>query len=227
MVQKQSPRPRGRPRAYDPGRALADATRAFWHTGFAATSLDDLGAATGMNRPSLYGAFGDKKALYLAALDRYIAEGRRLMDEAMDAGTPLPQALSRVYDAALAMYLPPDGAALGCFLIGTAATEAVADADVRERLGAGLRAFDRAFEARLKRARAQGELPADAHPAALAKVASAILHTLALRSRAGDSRASLRATAAAGIALICGPPPSAAPAPAKRRQRRAAAAASD
>jgi hypothetical protein len=100
---------------------------------------------------------------------------------------------------------------------------------VRERLGAGLRSFDRTFEARLKRARAQGELPADAHPAALAKIASAILHTLALRSRAGDSRASLRATAAAGIALICGTSPSAAPAPApaKRRQRRTAAAARD
>jgi AcrR family transcriptional regulator len=224
MVQKQPLRPRGRPRAYDPERALADATRAFWHAGFAATSLDDLGAATGMNRPSLYGAFGDKKALYLAALDRYIAEGRRLMDETMDAGTPLPQALSRVYDAALAMYLPPGGAARGCFLVGTAATEAVADADVRERLAAGLRSFDRAFEARLRRARAQGELPADAHPAALARIASAILHTLALRSRAGDSRASLRATAAAGIALICGTSPAA---PATPRKRRAAAAARD
>ena len=68
MVQKEKVR-RGRPRAYDPERALAQATAAFWDAGYSATSLDDLSAATGMNRPSLYGAFGDKHALYLKAID--------------------------------------------------------------------------------------------------------------------------------------------------------------
>src|SRR5262245_66197867 len=73
MVQKQRSerRPRGRPRAYDPEIALQLATESFWRAGYAATSLDDLSAATGMNRPSLYSAFGDKRDLYLAALRRY------------------------------------------------------------------------------------------------------------------------------------------------------------
>ena len=52
------PKRRGRPRAYEPELALARALDVFWKDGFAATSLDDLSAATGMNRPSLYGAFG-------------------------------------------------------------------------------------------------------------------------------------------------------------------------
>ena len=60
MVQKNSnsakTRPRGRPRQYDPERALADAAKVFWKKGYAGTSLDDLAAATGMNRPSLYAA---------------------------------------------------------------------------------------------------------------------------------------------------------------------------
>ncbi len=204
MVQKESTRPRGRPRAYEPEQALASARDSFWRTGYAGTSMDDLSAATGMNRPSLYGAFGDKHSIYLETLERYVAAGRMAMEQALAADLPLPQALERVYDAALYMYLPPHGDARGCFLIGTAATEAVADADVREILGAGLRTFDQAFEDRLRLAHAQGQLPAGADPVLLAKIASAILHTLALRSRAGDARASLRATAAAGVALICG-----------------------
>jgi AcrR family transcriptional regulator len=67
MVQKETKR-RGRPPAYVPEVALARATDAFWSAGYAATSLDELAAATGMNRPSLYGAFGDKHDLYLKTL---------------------------------------------------------------------------------------------------------------------------------------------------------------
>jgi AcrR family transcriptional regulator len=205
MVQKELKKTRGRPRAYDPEQALADARDAFWRSGYAGTSLDALSEATGMNRPSLYGAFGDKHAIYVTALKRYIEVNRQSMDDALAADLPLPQALRRIYDLALSLYFPLDADPLGCFLIGTATTEAASDPEVRELLGTGLRSFDQAFEDRLKRAKANGELPADAAPAVLAKVASAFLHTLAVRSRAGDSRASLRATAAAGIALICGP----------------------
>ncbi|MES2072776.1 MAG: TetR/AcrR family transcriptional regulator [Pseudomonadota bacterium] len=204
MVQKEKTRPRGRPRAYEPEQALASARDSFWHGGYAGTSMDELSAATGMNRPSLYGAFGDKHAIYLETLGRYVADGRQAMEQVFAAGLPLPHSLRRLYDTALAMYLPPDSDARGCFLIGTAATEAVADAEVRTLLGDGLRTFDQAFEARFKLALEQGELAAGADPALLAKLASAILHTLAVRSRAGDSRASLRATAAAGVDMLCG-----------------------
>ncbi len=196
---------RGRPRAYDPDEALERATDAFWRQGYSGTSLDTLSAATRMNRPSLYGAFGDKHALYAATLERYIADGRRQMEAALDERLPLRDALMRVYDGALAMYFPSKGVACGCFLIGTAVTEAMTDMDIRERLGRGLDEFDRLFERRLRSAQIQGELSASADPTALAGVASALLHSLAMRSRAGDSRTALRATAAAGVELICGP----------------------
>jgi AcrR family transcriptional regulator len=201
---KNESRPRGRPRAYDADQAMADATDAFWQAGYSGTSLDALGAAMGMNRPSLYGAFGDKHALYLSTLDRYIEAGLKTMEEALAGDFPLAKALQRVYDTALALYLPAGAEPRGCFLIGTATVEARADAQVRARLAEGLLAFDHAFERRLKRAQAEGELAARADPAALARVASAILHSLALRSRAGDAPASLRSIAAAGVALICG-----------------------
>ena len=64
-------RPRGRPRAYDPEEALDKAVEVFWAHGYAGTSLDDLSAAMGMGRPSIYNAFGDKEALFMKALGRY------------------------------------------------------------------------------------------------------------------------------------------------------------
>src|SRR5277367_6135959 len=96
MVQKKSngppsasPRPRGRPRAYRPELALAQARDAFWRDGFAATSLDDLSAATGMNRPSLYAAFGDKQALYVKAYASYRAEVRAAMVDIFKGSLPI------------------------------------------------------------------------------------------------------------------------------------------
>ncbi|KXU84829.1 TetR family transcriptional regulator [Paraburkholderia monticola] len=203
---KPEKRPRGRPRNYDSHQAMNDARDAFWHGGYSGTSLDALSEATGMNRPSLYGAFGDKHALYLDTLDRYIALGRDEMQAALHGDRPLADALLAVYEGALALYFPRGEVPRGCFLIGTAAVESRADEEVRGKLAHGLATFDAEFERRLERAQAQGELDAAASPALLAKVASAILHSLALRSRAGDSRESLLATAQAGVAMICGTP---------------------
>lgn len=201
---KKTGKPRGRPRAFDTEEALAGAMEAFWKTGYAATSLEDLAAATNLNRPSLYGAFGDKHALYLTVLERYIASSRAAMDAALGYDKPLDVALRNLYSLALDLYLPRGDAGRGCFLINTASTEAMRDESVREVLGNGLRELDGAFEARLRHAKSTGDLDDGADAAILAKVASAVLHTLAVRSRAGDTRASLAATADAAIALICG-----------------------
>ncbi len=204
MVQKTQPRPRGRPRAYDPERALTQALETFWQGGFSATSLDDLSAATGMNRPSLYAAFGDKQQLYLQLLDRYTAASERAIAAEFERDQPLAKALTRFYQFAVTTYLPENGEPRGCFLIGTALTESVSDPEVRARLAASLGGFTRALERRLKRARDEGELPRDADPAALAEVGGAVLHSLAVRARAGDSRTALNALVKSAVKLICG-----------------------
>jgi AcrR family transcriptional regulator len=205
MVQKSVRKRRGRPPAYDADAALTKAMEAFWDAGYAATSLDELAAATGMNRPSLYGAFGDKHALYLKTLEHYAA-GAQLRAGLAAPGT-LRQSLGRVYDLAIALYLSGREGARGCFLIGTATTEAVRSPEVRAALAGQLRELDEIFEARIRAARAAGELPPEADPKALAKLASATLHSMALRARAGDPRASLEAIAKAGVDAICGAPP--------------------
>jgi AcrR family transcriptional regulator len=196
-VQKQPRRARGRPRAFDADAALVRATQTFWRRGFAGTSLDELENAMDLNRPSLYGAFGDKRELYLAALDRYVTVSHAAMVEALGADVPLADALQSVYERALALYFADAQAPLGCFLIGTAATEAARDAGVRTKLGAGLRQLTKAFEARF---RAEGRRDA----AFLADLAAAVLFSIALRARAGDSRASLRRFSREAVAFLCG-----------------------
>ena len=63
----------GRPREFDTDAALEKAMRLFWAKSYEGTSVADLTKALGINRPSLYAAFGDKQSLFRAALERYAA----------------------------------------------------------------------------------------------------------------------------------------------------------
>ena len=197
------PRKRGRPPAYDPELALAGARDVFWDFGYAASSLDELSAAMAMNRPSVYGAFGDKEALYLKTLERYRDDSLAALRAALDPALPLREGLAAVYAKSIEIYLGGLNAARGCFLIGTATAEAVSRTAVRDILRGSLQAFDAAIADRLRLAMERGEISAQADPAALAVVASAIMHSLAVRARAGESRQELEALARAGVALIC------------------------
>jgi len=201
MVQKSS-RPRGRPRSYDPDAALDQARDAFWRAGYSATSLDDLARATGLNRPSLYGAFGDKRELYLKALRRSREEMVAAMTAVLSADGPLETSLARLYDGAAAIYTRGEEAQRGCFLIGTGVTESVEDAAVREEMAGALADIDAAFEVRLDRAIAESELPKDADAKVLARIAAGCMHSLAVRARTGAPIAELSELGRAAAALI-------------------------
>ncbi|MGY4313563.1 TetR/AcrR family transcriptional regulator [Bradyrhizobium sp. JR3.5] len=197
---------RGRPRAYDPEVALKRATDEFWRAGYSGTSLDGIAAATGMNPPSLYAAFGNKRAIYLKALSRYWEISLTATREALTEDRPLHEALMLAYDAALSIYFSGKGSARGCFVIGTAVVEAAADTAIRNGVAKGLQMIDGYFEARLRAARERGELQPDSDPAALAVLASATMHSIAIRARAGAHRTELREIAQRAVSVICGTP---------------------
>jgi TetR/AcrR family transcriptional regulator, copper-responsive repressor len=197
-------RPRGRPRAYEPGAALRQAAKAFWKTGYAGTSLDDISAATGMNRPSLRAAFGDKHDIYVRALSDYWEFKFAAMRKAFERGETLAETLVNVYGAALSIYFSGDDQVRGCFVVGTAITEAPGDPEIQHIVAEGFRALDAQFEARFRLARASGELKPDADPRTLALLASATMHTLAIRARSGSSRSELKKLALKAVSVICG-----------------------
>lgn len=209
MVQKKhdSPKRMGRPRIYDPETALRRAGEQFWKSGYAGTSLDDISAATGMNRPSLYAAFGDKHQLYLKALAAYWQRAHQAMHEALaDENQPLAAALLRAYDAQLEIYFAEGSPARGCFVVSTAVTEALEDEEVRSSLAEGFRQLDEALAARFRLAVAKGELARNADPAALGVLAAALLHSIAIRARTGTPRVELREIARHSVAILCGQP---------------------
>src|SRR6266849_7921221 len=79
----------GRPRAFDVDEALDQALKVFWRKGYEGTSLPDLTRAMGINRPSLYAAFGNKEALFRKALDRYVEGPAAYVREALEEPTAL------------------------------------------------------------------------------------------------------------------------------------------
>ena len=198
------PKRRGRPRAYEPDVALGKALDLFRKDGFAATSLDDLSAATGMNRPSLYGAFGDKRELFIKSYQRYREDARTAMAGIFRDELPIRQRLARIYAVALDIYLSGDSPR-GCFTVMTAASEAVSDPEIRAMVLEGLAELDKAFAACFRRAKEKGELPASADPAVLAQIASATIHTIAIRARARTPRKELEAIVNGALDVMLGP----------------------
>jgi AcrR family transcriptional regulator len=182
--------PIGRPRAFDIEKALDRALQVFWRKGYEGTSLSDLTKAMGINRPSLYAAFGNKEELFRKALDRY-AEGpaaytRTALDEPT-ARAVVERLLCGVVDLLTDPRTPQ-----GCLAVqGALACGDAADA-IRQELVARRAAGEAALRQRLERARTGGDLPADADPADLARYVTTVAQGMAVQAASGASREELR-----------------------------------
>lgn len=174
----------------------------FWQKGFAETSLDDLTRAMGINRPSLYAAYGDKKTLYLRAMKRFFdLTGDRTA--ALFAAMPSVRAgFEMFYAGAAELYTQGADGPRGCFLVCTAAAPSGTDPDIHAALGNTVGAIDRSLARELARACRQGELAADAPLDTLAALLAATLHSMAIRARAGRPKAELAALAEQALALV-------------------------
>src|SRR5688500_7598896 len=189
------PRPRGRPRSFDADQALRQASAAFRTGGYSATSLDDIARATGLNRPSLYAAFGDKKALYIAALERLWLDIDQSFAHQARRELGLRETLEQLFARSLSFYLAGEPSPQGCLAIGTATTEAAADAEIREALRRVLALMD-------ERVAAIFERHGEARPLLKARVVTSLLHSLSIRARAGTPRSELEAMARDAVDLF-------------------------
>lgn len=192
---QDSTKKRGRPRAFDPDTALKAAAERFRAGGYSGTSLDELAAATRLNRPSLYSAFGDKKALYLSALERTHARAERGFNRLAQADLPLRAMLERFFTAVVDGYLTGEAGPAGCLFISTAATESVGDPDVRAAIARFIAMEDAQIELLLRNAGASA-------PERQARIVTAMVHSLSVRARAGAPRADLDRAMADCIDLI-------------------------
>jgi AcrR family transcriptional regulator len=180
----------GRPRAFDPDQALEAALRVFWRKGYEGTALSDLTAAMGINRPSIYATFGNKEALFRKALDRYNAQMTGYTAEALKEPTVRAVA-ERLMAGAADMLSCPENPK-GCLMVqGALACGDEAD-PIRKELIARRATGEAALRERFARAKAEGDLPAEANAADLARYVVAVMHGMSVQSAGGASREELQ-----------------------------------
>ncbi|HVD84374.1 MAG TPA: TetR/AcrR family transcriptional regulator [Bradyrhizobium sp.] len=143
-----------RPRSFNPEEALDLARDVFWRKGFQGTSLDDITAATGLAKPSLYAAFGDKNALFLKVLDRYheriVANAERILNEGPSARDAIERWLT-----GFVPFCSGVRGSRGCLSINTAADGASDQKEVRKSVARFNRKLEELLKNRLRADRAQ------------------------------------------------------------------------
>lgn len=198
-------RPRGRPRAFDRDVALDAAMRLFWRHGYEATTVSALTEAMGLTPPQLYAAFGDKRRLFGAAVDKYQAGPGAFGTAALARPTAREALETLLREAARELTAPgrPPGClcVLGAVNCGPGSAEV--EADLRRRRAANEAAIRRRIEA----GRDAGELPADADVGALAKFYAGVFQGMSFQARDGASRDELERVAEVAMASWPEPPP--------------------
>ena len=176
--------PRGRPREFSVDEALAQALRVFWTLGYEGASISDLTEAMGITRPSLYAAFGNKEELFRKALDLYERDKLAYIGEALKAPTARGVA-ERLLQGAIEMQTGSDPkGCLGVISSTACGTEAES---IRQEVLARRASSDAALLERLKRAKAEGDLPEHITPEGLMQYVTAVIQGLCLQAGAGAS----------------------------------------
>jgi TetR/AcrR family transcriptional repressor of nem operon len=174
----------GRPRAFDENNVLAEARDLFWAQGYGATSVQDLVDGLSLQRGSLYGAFGDKRALYLKAVTLYATENRRRLESALDGAQEVLPVLRRIL-AAPATLTSPAGRSptRGCLVGNTTAELVPADEDARTLVSTAFDGFVEVVTRALSRAQERGEVTTAATPQAQAQLLLVLFQGSALIAR--------------------------------------------
>jgi AcrR family transcriptional regulator len=179
----------GRPREFDIDAALEKAMRLFWAKGYEGTSVADLTETLGVSRPSLYAAFGDKEALFRAALERYAAGPACYVAAAL--GEPTARKVAEQLLRGAAVLQTSSSNPGGCLTVNGAIASGDEAEPVRHVLNAHRTAGVALLRRRFEQAKAQHDLPKDSDPAALASFLAAVVYGMAVLASGGASRKDL------------------------------------
>lgn len=182
----------GRPREFDIDRAVSDAMNVFWDRGYHATSLPDLIEGTGLSRGSLYKAFGDKRGLFLAALDHYTAESLKTVAEILSK----PGSAMAVLRESLSRYARLASGASGrrgCLVMATATEMASHDAEIAERIERMFRRVQDLHAGAIIRGQVAGEIPPDRDAHVLARFLLCQIEGMRVVGKTGATAAEMNA----------------------------------
>jgi AcrR family transcriptional regulator len=173
----------GRPRNFDMDNALEQALQIFWRKGYEGASLTDLTTAMGINRPSLYSAFGNKEDLFRKALDRYDNGPGAYTKEAFNLPTAR-QVVEQLMLGAIDNVTNPTHPN-GCLLVQGALVCGDESEPIREELNLRRMAGEAQLQQRLEVAKVNGDLPLDSDPADLARFITTIIRGISVQASSG------------------------------------------
>lgn len=179
----------GRPREFDFDTALEAALLVFWRKGYEGATLPDLTAAMGINRPSLYAAFGNKEALFRKAMDRYVETHAQHVRDAV--AQPTARGVAQQLWAGTIELTAGSRFPRGCFLVQAVLVCGDAADCVRSEVARQRSQLDEVLRTRFERALAEGDLPPQARPADLAKYVATVNHGIAVQASGDATRAEL------------------------------------
>jgi AcrR family transcriptional regulator len=190
MKLEKAARTLGRPRTFDCEKALDHALHVFWEKGYEGASLSDLTEAMGINRPSLYAAFGNKEALFHKVLDRYMAQSSAVVHDTLKE--PTARAVAARFLRWAADSMGDAERPRGCLLVQSALACGDEAAPVRAELIVRRKFGFNALHERFKRAKKEGDLAAGADPSDLARYIFTVTNGMAVQAVNGATRAELR-----------------------------------
>jgi AcrR family transcriptional regulator len=182
-------RKRGRPLSFDREQAIEQAMLLFWEHGYEATSLNDLTTALNVTPSSIYTAFGDKKGLFMAAVQRYASGPDNAEAIIQRAATAHEAALGLLRTAALGF--TGESTPRGCLMASSAISCSAMAQDVRAALAEMRKAIEVSLREKIKRSLKDGNLPMGTDSAALAAHTMAVIQGMSTLARDGATRASL------------------------------------
>jgi AcrR family transcriptional regulator len=193
--------PSGRTRQFDVDEALDRALEVFWARGYEGATLPQLTRAMGINRPSLYAAFGNKEQLFHKALDRYQAGPMSFLSEAMRK--PTARAVVEAIFSGFVRMQRDRHKARGCLVVSGALACGEEAEMVRRKLAQLRQAVVTALQARFERAVRDGDLPVGTDCATLARYTATVLNGLAVQSASGATEKEMRLVS--GLAMPAWP----------------------
>ena len=182
--------PSGRTRQFDADEALDRALEVFWARGYEAATLPELTRAMGINRPSLYAAFGNKEQLFREALARYLTGPQGFTAAALNE--PTARAVAEAVFSGFVRMLRGRGQSRGCLVVSGALACGEEAEPVRRELARLRQGTVTALRERFERAVRDGDLPAGTDCATLARYVATVLNGLAVQAASGATEKELR-----------------------------------
>ncbi|MEU0968250.1 TetR/AcrR family transcriptional regulator [Streptomyces sp. NPDC005917] len=191
-----------RPRKFDESEVLRTARDQFWSSGYAATKVDDIAAATGLGKGSLYGAFGDKHQLFLRTFDDYCTGLIEAVRRALDGPDDTAYERLRAHIHAVANATASDACLRGCLLAKGTAELSGLDPAVAATARKTFTAIQELLTSCVAGAQRAGDIKQDTDPTRLAALLLAVLRGIEALGKGGNSPESLRAIADTALDLL-------------------------